>query len=52
MKKILGIIIMVILAIAVSLGAWVIGRKIHYSLAYENMVKKTVIEMVKPEALK
>lgn len=40
------------LSLAIAFGGWWIARKVNYSLQYENMVRATVREMVKPEALK
>ena len=33
-------------------GAYWVGKTVSYSLFYEDMVQATVVEMVKPEALK
>lgn len=38
--------------VGVSYSMWIVGRKIHYSFAYESMVRETITEMVKAEALK
>lgn len=40
------------MVIAGGIGFWMIKKKVSYSLQYESMVKKTVREMVKAEALK
>jgi len=40
-----------LLAPFVIYGAWELGRKINYSLAYEDMVIETICKMVKPEYL-
>lgn len=42
----------IVLFIALALGAWAVSRSINYSLSYKSMVQDTVREMVKPEALK
>lgn len=44
-----GSILVMIIVIALL---WIPGRWISYKLKYETQVKKAVIEMVKPEALK
>jgi len=44
-----GYVIAVIILIALL---WIPGRWISYKLKYETQVKKAIIEMVKPEALK
>lgn len=36
----------------IAFGGWWIGKRVNYSLQYEDMVRATVREMVKPEALK
>jgi hypothetical protein len=41
-----------IVAIAAAIGVYVIAKKVNYNLQYEKMVKETIVEMVKPEALK
>jgi uncharacterized protein YoxC len=54
MKKIVyigTIILAVALAGLIAYGAWNLKRKIDY-LMYEDMVRKTVKEMVKEECLK
>ncbi len=40
------------LTIAVSVGLYFVGRQINYKLSYEDMVRATVIEMVKEDALR
>lgn len=40
------------MVIAGGIGFWMLKKKVNYSLQYEQMVKKTVREMVKTEALK
>ena len=41
-----------ILMITIIFFIWKIGRVINYNASYKDMVEKTVVEMVKPEALK
>jgi hypothetical protein len=50
--KILAGIGIVIIIVVFALSSWFIGRKINYSLSYENMVRQTIIEMVEEDALK
>ena len=38
--------------VGLAYGAWVATRSLHYSLSYESMVKQTITEMVRPEALR
>lgn len=52
-------IIPILLAVLILAGiagigylGWQIERRWNYSMSYEDMVKRTVREMVKPEALK
>ncbi len=48
-----GIVLAIVaVAGAVGFGGWWLERKIHYSLSYENSVKQTIKETVKPECLK
>jgi hypothetical protein len=50
--KILAGIGIVIIIVVFALSSWFIGRKINYSLSYENMVRQTIIETVKEDCLK
>lgn len=50
--KVTAGIVVLVLCIAVGYGSWRVGKYINYSLQYEDMVRATVREMVKPEALK
>lgn len=45
---IFGVVLMLVLVFAL----WNLGRQLNYSLSYESMVKETIREMVKKEALK
>ena len=54
MKKVVyigGFIVAIFAFCVIVYGAWIIGKRINYSLSYEGMVKKTVQEMVKDECL-
>lgn len=55
MNKLLSVTAIVfatVFVVCFSYFMWQLGRKINYSLSYEDMVKRTVVEMVKKEALK
>ena len=51
-KVIIGIIFVVVILGGAGYGIWYLQRAIHYKLSYESMVKQTVREMVKKEALR
>jgi len=51
MKNLIMYVIVTLIVLSFSFGAWHFGRKINYSLSYKSMVKQTIIEMVKEEAL-
>lgn len=46
-----GIVAVVVFAV-IAWGAWKFQRSWNYSWAYENFVRGTICEMVKPEYLK
>lgn len=46
------VVIGAVVAIAAAIGFYVVAKKLNYKLQYEKMVKETIVEMVKPEALK
>ena len=48
----LGIVLAVMIIAAIGYGSWQLGRKINYTMSYEDMVKQTVKYMVKDECLK
>lgn len=50
--EVVGIALAMVIVCAIVYGSWQLGRHINYSLSYEDMVRKTVCEMVKPEHLK
>lgn len=50
--KIFIIGIMVVVALGLPIGGWFIVRHLNYNLSYKTMVKETIREMVKEEALK
>ena len=52
MKIILYYIFGIILLAAVVYYSYGIAKAISYSIFYEDMVRRTVVEMVRPEALK
>ena len=45
------IFIVLLIASVIWIGYW-IRRKINYGLMYKGLVKETITEMVRPEALK
>lgn len=45
-------IIVVIIISGLGYAGWVFQKKWNYYWSYENMVKQTVCDMVKPEHLK
>lgn len=49
---VMGIICLIISLAGIGFGLWWMGRELHYRVAYEDMVKQTVREMVKEEALR
>lgn len=46
--QVLGFVVL----LSIGYGCWTAGRHINYLWQYEDMVRATVAEMVKPEALK
>jgi len=50
--KVLACISAVLLIGLLAYGGWILQKKLSYSFSYENMVKETVCEMIKPEYLK
>lgn len=51
-KGIFGVSFFIVLIIGIGYFAYTTERKLNYIYSYENMVKQTVREMVKQEALK
>ena len=47
-----GLVIIVIVIVGFIYGAWSTKRWANYKFSYENQVRSTVCEMVKPEYLK
>lgn len=50
-KDLLMFLVALAMAIPLSVVFWSIGREINYLASYEDQVKETVCEMVKPEHL-
>jgi hypothetical protein len=50
--NVIGAIIVIILLLVVVYFMWGCERKVNFSYGYKDMVRETVREMVKPEALK
>lgn len=46
------IVIAVALALAVALGGWLLEREFNFRYGYDDKVRDTIKEMVKPECLK
>lgn len=40
------------IGLPIAFGFWWVDTRVNYSLQYEDMVRATVREMVKPEAMK
>jgi len=51
-KTIVFVIVAMILTFLIIYGGYWIIKKVSYSLFYEDMVKQTITEMVKPDSLK
>jgi len=51
MNKLVITIAMILIIIA-SLVGWYYGRMLNYRLSYQDMVKETILEMVKEECIK
>lgn len=52
MKQAVGYVLCLALLVWFGIAMWQLQRRWNYAWSYEAMVKKTVAEMVKPEALK
>jgi len=52
MKDFLSIVVVIFFVVFLALGAFMLHRWFNYNLGYESQVRDTIIEMVKPEALK
>lgn len=52
MKEILGGLLAIVVTVFFIWGTYWIVKTVSYNLFYESMVKQTVVEMVKKEALK
>jgi len=52
MKKFFFYVVILILIILITMASFMTYRWFNYSFGYENMVKQTIREMVKEEALK
>ena len=52
MNKFLGWAAIIVAIVWFVWGCIWVAKKVSYTLFYEDMVKATVIEMVKPDALK
>lgn len=54
MRDSITAILMAVVIVAIAIGAFMLHRWWNYSVpfGYEDQVRQTIIEMVKPEALK
>lgn len=50
--EIISMALVVVIVCAIVYGAWWLGRQVSYSFMYDDLVKQTICEMVKPEHLK
>ncbi len=50
-SSVFGHLIVIVIALAIGYGMWSLGKYISYTWMYEDMVKQTITEMVKPEAM-
>lgn len=44
-------IVVLIVALLIGYGCWVVGRKLNYYFSYEEQVKSTITQMVKSECI-
>ena len=51
-KRIILLIVGVVMIAGAILGMYLLAKEINYSLVYKSMVRETIREMVKEEALK
>lgn len=51
-RRFMWALLTLVLGLPVAFGGWWVAKRINYSLQYKDMVRATVCEMVKPEALK
>lgn len=51
-RRILWAVLLLAVGLPIGFGFWWVGKRVNYSLQYEDMVRATVREMVKPETLK
>lgn len=51
-RRVLLVFALLALAASAYIGCWYFERKLNYSFTYESMVRATVQEMVRAEALK
>lgn len=52
MKEFAGIIAGLVIVCGIIYGGYWLAKTVSYSLFYEDMVQKTITEMVKADALK
>ena len=51
MKDLMSALAVLLLALALAICAWYMGRTINYRLSYRSMVQEEIRRMVKPECL-
>lgn len=51
-KKAIGIIFIILISLGLIYGLYWVGKTLSYNFFYKDMVKSTITQMVKQEALK
>lgn len=51
-RRLMWGVLLLAIGLPIIYGFWWVGKRVNYSLQYEDMVRATVREMVQPEALK
>lgn len=51
MKVLISMLLGIVVVCSIYGGYWVV-KTLSYSIFYEDMVRKTIVQMVKPEQLK
>jgi hypothetical protein len=52
MKKIVIMLLALVIVFAIIYGCYWLAKNLSYAFFYEDMVQRTIVQMVKPEALK
>ena len=45
-------VVAILIFVLISYGTWQLARAVNYKLSYRSMVQQTIVDMIKPEALK